>query len=71
MNACGPRCGWCGACDDGVRESPSQSYSARCEHCGQTIVHVLTLAGVGMACSRTCMDALEAKFAAVVGGRRG
>ena len=64
MNACTwASCGMCGMCDDGVREHPEPRQYYLCDCCGQDAIYPVTLAGVGIACSRACMDVLERQYA--------
>jgi hypothetical protein len=69
VNACSNRCGWCGACDDGVREQPELRDYLTCDHCGGDAFQPVTLAGIGIACSRACMDVLEAQYASDMAAR--
>lgn len=71
MNACSERCAWCGRCEDDLHDTPPPRQYFFCDHCGKDAIYPVTLAGVGVACSYACMNQLEAKFAAVVGARRG
>ena len=69
MNRCTSACGHCGACDDGVRESPEPRQYYVCDRCGKDALYPVTLAGVGIACSRACMDVLEQQYAHALIGR--
>lgn len=71
MNACSPRCGWCGRCEDDTTFTPPAHDYLWCDRCGKDAIHPVQLAGVGIACSHACMNALEAQFAAAVWKRRG
>jgi hypothetical protein len=59
MNCCSARCGHCGRCDDEPRqESEPLPF---CDNCGRDCIRALSLAGVGVACSRDCLNKLAAK----------
>lgn len=45
-------------------------FHAVCDKCGRDARYPLTLQGVGIACSKACMDVLEAQYAEAVQGRR-
>ena len=60
MNCCTSRCGYCGRCDDGLMESPEPTPYPFCDECGRDCLRALSLAGVGVACSRICLDKLAA-----------
>jgi hypothetical protein len=61
MNACNSRCGYCGRCDDGLREQYDGPEMHNCDRCGRVASQPVSLAGVGIACSRFCMDILARK----------
>lgn len=55
MNACSPLCGFCGACDDGVRNAPERTALTVCDLCGRPFASGgVTYAGVGTFCSDRC-----------------
>jgi hypothetical protein len=63
VNCCTARCGWCGRCEDALLESPPFEVDA-CDRCGKTLgllTGKISLQGVGIACSRRCMDTLVAQ----------
>lgn len=62
MNDCSPACGWCGRCEDDIRESPPREYLF-CEECGQDAMHPISLQGVGVFCSRDCATKASHKHA--------
>jgi hypothetical protein len=70
MNACSSACGHCGRCDDGLREGRDDSPYLFCDACGKQIYQsALSLAGVGVACSRVCMDILTEQHARILSAR--
>lgn len=71
MNACSERCAWCGRCEDASTLTPPQREYLWCDRCGKDAIHPVQLAGVGIACSRACMNALEQRFAQTMQSRRG
>jgi hypothetical protein len=62
-HACGSHCGWCGACSADYDRNPELEPVAWpfCDECGRDCIRALSLAGVGVACSRDCLDKLAAK----------
>lgn len=63
MNACTSRCGWCGACDDGIREGQEPREYLTCDTCHGDAFQPISLQGVGIFCSQTCADAGSEKHA--------
>jgi hypothetical protein len=59
MNCCTARCGWCGRCETDERQDLPTLFT--CDWCQCDAFRPLSLAGVGIACSRDCMDKLAAK----------
>jgi hypothetical protein len=59
MNVCGPRCGYCGRCDNEPRQDAEPVPF--CDNCGRDCLRTLSLAGVGIACSRDCLTKLAEK----------
>ena len=45
-------------------------YGACCDFFGGEVRYPITLAGVGLTCSRICMNRLEAQYAEALQGRR-
>ena len=63
MNCCSSNCGWCGRCDDGMDARTTVTYES-CDRCNRTLGALtgrISLQGVGVACSRECMDVLVRK----------
>jgi len=70
VNACSSACGWCGACTDNLTDTPPARDYLFCDECGRDVFRPVSLAGVGVCCSRECMDQLEAKYAQRMEARR-
>ena len=58
MNCCTSRCGFCGRCDDGLREGDDPWRSSVCHTCGGTIglTGTISTAAVGVFCSFKCAE---------------
>lgn len=65
------------SCDPGRLRSDEDrdavDAAAMCDFCGGDAFYPMTLAGVGIACSRACLDKLERQYSAALmrRGRRG
>lgn len=67
MNACTwASCQMCGRCTDEYEQAPEPSVYLRCDECGMDAFQPLSLAGVGVACSRRCLDVLARKHEAAM-----
>jgi hypothetical protein len=64
VNVCSSRCGWCGRCETDTRNEALDVL--RCDKCGDDAFHPITLQGVGIACSRKCMDVLTRQHEAAM-----